>query len=387
MRRKKISDILLYNCKYVTQENNDWILKHEDIGIHDGKIVDVSLIDITHEAIDMSHKILFPMLFNLHAHLGESIFRDITGSDWTITRYLSYTSAYHGKQRKDEQDRQWAESAVFTMREMLSHGTGGFCAARSAPIHASLHMDTMAGYPIMNSEKLKRFQVEGIGGFDRYRQQHRDETCAVGIFFHSLYMTDANSLRFAAECMERGAEFLSVHLSEDSITREKEMKRYGKGPAFVLDDHGLLTEKTILVHCGFVSEAELELIGRRGACIAICPLSNLFLNTKIIHPERLQRHGIRWSICTDGLATGRSLSLQDQICCFQRIYPNVSDEQLLRSVTVIPAALYGRKHYTGKIGAGVSARFNQLEADADSVHDALWLFLAHGQHVSVVDFR
>ena len=93
MRRKKISDILLYNCKYVTQENNDWILKHEDIGIHDGKIVDVSLIDITHEAIDMSHKILFPMLFNLHAHLGESIFRDITGSDWTITRYLSYTSA------------------------------------------------------------------------------------------------------------------------------------------------------------------------------------------------------------------------------------------------------------------------------------------------------
>ena len=345
------------------------------------------MINDRYEVIDMSHRILFPMLFNLHAHLGESIFRRITGNNWSITKYLSYTSEYNSRYSKEDLEKLWTNSAIYTMKKMLNNGINGFCAARSAPIHEKLCMDTMAGYPIMNSEKLKRFQDGGIEKFDCYYQKYNNKKCSVGIFFHSLYMTEVSSLKFAKECMEHGAEFISIHLSEDCITREKEVKKYGKEPVFVLDAYGLLNEKTILVHCGFVSDDELDIISRRGACVAICPLSNKFLNTIVINPKRLNQYGIRWSICTDGLATGRSLSLQDQMLYFKSLYPEISNEQLLSSVTLIPAALYGRKHYTGTIKVGMPALFNQLYYDEESIQNVLQSFVTNIHRWPVLDFQ
>ena len=344
------------------------------------------MLDAEYDIIDMNHKILFPMLFNLHAHLGESIFKDINGTDWTITKYLSYTSKLINKQCKEEQEAKWYKSAIYTMREMLNNGTCGFCAARSAPVYKKLHLNTMAGYPIMNTEKLKMFQVGGIEEFDRYYSQYNDEKCSVGIFLHSLYMTDIYSLRFAKACMERGAEFVSVHLSEDYITREKEVQRYEKEPAFVLNDYGLLNEKTILVHCGFISENELNLISEKRACIAICPISNKFLNTEIINPSTLKRYGIRWSICTDGLATGRSLSLQDQMRFFKSLYPEVSNEEIFSAVTMIPATIYGRKNYTGTIEIGIPALFNQIYSDSERIQDVLQSFVLKRHEITTLNF-
>lgn len=386
MRWHIILDKVLLNCKYVTQNNGVWILKNGNIGIHDGIIVDENMIDDVNEIVDMSGKILFPVLFNLHAHLGESIFKNISGNDWNISRYLSYTNEFIKKQCREEQERKWYESALYTMQQMQQNGIWGFCSARSAPIYELMNMYTMAGYPIMNNEKLKHFQDGGINEFARYYKTFNNEKCSVGIFFHSLYMTDASSLRFAQKCLEHGAEFISIHLSEDEVTREREVKQYGKVPALVLDEYKLLNEKTILTHCGFVSEFELELISQRKSCIAICPLSNKFLNTKVINPTILNQYGIKWSVCTDGLATGRTLSLLDQIKFFKRLYPEISNSELLNSVTVIPASMYGRGHYTGIITKGTAAIFNQINSNEEAIDKILQSFIVDKNKMTIRDF-
>ena len=54
----------------------------------------------------------------------------------------------------------------------------------------------MAGYPIMNSAKLKKFRLAGIDGFQNYLLANQSETCSVGIFLHSLYKNDVSSLLF-----------------------------------------------------------------------------------------------------------------------------------------------------------------------------------------------
>lgn len=344
------------------------------------------MISDDYETVDMGGNILFPLLFNLHAHLGESLFKNISGNDWTISRYLSYTDDIIREQSRKEQERKWYESALYTMQQMKQNGIGGFCAARSAPVYEVSNMYTMSGYPIMNSEKLKHFQDGGINEFDRYYKTFNNEKCSVGIFFHSLYMTDNSSLSFARMCLEHGAEFMSVHLSEDRETREKEIKKYGKEPVLVLDNYNLLNEKTILTHCGFVSEVELELIHQRKSCIAICPLSNKFLNTRVINPALLNKYAIKWTICTDGLATGRSLSLFEQIKFFKSLYPEISNNELLSAITVIPASMYGRKHYTGMITKGTAAIFNQLSSNEESVCNIVQSLFTNKCEITVLDF-
>ena len=114
---------------------------------------------------------------------------------------------------------------------------------------------------------------------------------------------------------------------------------------------------TILVHCGCTTKQELELIAKREATIAICPISNIFLNTSILDIKYLEQLGINWCIATDGLATGRSFSLIKQAISLKKIYPFLTYERLFEHITETPAKLYNRKHYTGRIEVGTNADF------------------------------
>ena len=44
-----------------------------------------------------SEKVYFPAFFNAHVHLGENVFADISGDDWTLERYLDHTRAHNDR--------------------------------------------------------------------------------------------------------------------------------------------------------------------------------------------------------------------------------------------------------------------------------------------------
>ena len=209
----------------------------------------------------------------------------------------------------------------------------------------------------MNSEKLIEYKEKGIEGFTNYYKKNQNELCNVGVFFHSLYKNDLDSLKLAYKCLENNAKFLSVHISEDAYTRNQELKAYKKEPVYILDDFGLLNNNTILVHCGYTSKKELELIKRRNSVIAICPISNLFLNTQLADLNYIEELGINWCIATDGLATGRTFSMIKQALALKMKYPFLSYEILFEKMTEAPAKSYNKCSFTGRIELGTQANF------------------------------
>jgi hypothetical protein len=117
----------------------------------------------------------------------------------------------------------------------------------------------------------------------------------------------------AIQLMANGSQFLSLHLSESEETRDQEEQFCKGSPVEFLVENGLLTRRTVLVHCGYLNDAELETIREAGSIVVICPLNCTQFNQKVIDIEKLRALGVRWAIGTDGLATGKSLHLAVQL--------------------------------------------------------------------------
>lgn len=367
--------LLLDRDDHVTLDAQDVLIeRHQVIAMGDG----IGSPYEADEIIDLRGQTILPTFFNLHIHLGEASFRGIGGTDWTLSRYLSYTEQKVNALSPEARECQWNESAHITCREVLENGTIGLCAGRAAEPCNVAGLFCMSGYPLMNTPKLQRFLVDGVQKFQDDLRRWKSDRCSVGVLLHSLYMTDEQTLSLAIELSGCGAEFFSMHLSEDVDTRKKEEARCGGSPVRFLEEHGLLGSNTILAHCGYCSTAELFILAATGTTVVVCPKSSAFLNERMADIMELSRLGVRWCTGTDGPATGRSLSLMQQVSAIKERWPDVNDADLLRSITAWPAQVFAHPSYTGRIEVGTCASF-QVAKDypdaetllSDLVHNRL----------------
>jgi len=344
-------------------------VKKHDVYVKNHKVLGFDLGIAASDTIEAAGKTLLPQFFNIHTHLGESLY-NIHLDHPSVCQYIKETNKINDGLSVCEQNELWKRSAEKTIHLMQSEHTIGFCAGRSAEIAISKGMLTMAGYPLMSSNKLKSYFLNGLSGYLEYRDRFTSPAVSVGIFLHSLYYADMGLLELAENCFPY-ADFLIVHVSEDATTRQMEISMFHKKPIFQLDQCGLLTTKTIIVHGGFLDEDELELISRRGACIVICPCSNKFLHTRPVDLNKLNALGISWLIGTDGFITGGGLSLLAQIQMIKQCNLKIKNTALLDAITVRPGKLFKRGLYTGSVAPGVKASFILVHDDFVDVDESL----------------
>ncbi len=306
-----------------------------------------------------------PLYYNIHSHLGENVYKDIEGDDWTIQKYLNYTFDVIASMSKDEFSLKTEESFKQVVQFSKDNLMGGICASRSAVVCNKESLNNLAGYPIMKVEGRSKYLNDGINGYLKYKEENENDNCKVGVSIHSLYTNTKKELLFAKECFDH-ADFLTIHISEDEETREKEIKQFNLNPLQTLEHFGLLSNKTIIVHCGHLDNIDLDLVKKYDVTIAICPMSNVFLNTKILDVYKLNEMKIKWCIATDGLATGRSFSLEEQALYLKDIFNDLSYEELYKRVSFIPKQFFNNlSSYNDIIKIRIS--FNNKEDLFDNI--------------------
>lgn len=94
---------------------------------------------------------------------------------------------------------------------------------------------------------------------------------------------------------------IQTHISENvpEIDLVRSLFPESSSYAAVYDDHGLLTPRTVLAHAVHLSDAEADLIARRGAKVAHCPVSNSALTSGAAHVRRLWGYGVDVGLGTD----------------------------------------------------------------------------------------
>lgn len=101
---------------------------------------------------------------------------------------------------------------------------------------------------------------------------------------------------------------VQTHCSESDWEHRFVLNRCGCTDTAALENFGLLSRRTILAHGVYVSDADLDVIATRGASIAHCPLSNVYLSDAVFPLRRVLKHGVRVGLGSD-IAGGASPSI------------------------------------------------------------------------------
>ena len=92
---------------------------------------------------------------------------------------------------------------------------------------------------------------------------------------------------------------VQTHCSESDWHHRYAVERFGSTDTTALDRMGLLRAHTILAHSNHVEPADIELIARRGAAIAHCPISNAYFANAVLPVPEILAAGARIGLGTD----------------------------------------------------------------------------------------
>jgi len=271
------------------------------------------------EVIDAGGKALVCGLVNGHTHAAMTLFRG-HGDDRPLMEWLRNV-IWPVEARLDDEDVYWGTRLACV--EMIRTGTVCFwdmywrCGAIARAVEDAGLRATI-GAPLIDlgdaasdgplPERAER-ALEEIG--------EPRELVRPALAPHAIYTVSEASLRWIAETgTDRGLP-VHIHLSETEEEVARCVAEHRVRPAQYLDRLGLLGPRTLLAHGVWLDEAELELIGARGATVVTNPVANLKLAVGRVFPyPAARRHGVRVGLGTDGAGSNNSLDLFQDVKTF-----------------------------------------------------------------------
>ena len=276
--------------------------------------------------VRLAGRALLPGTVNAHCHTFQSLLRGL-GDDLDFAGWRDRV-LYPFSERLDRAG--IALGAAFAFAEMLRHGVTTCVdffylqdqgnenaeavieAARSVGIRLVLArtMYDWDGAP-------KRYRESPADAARRTREliaAHRgDETTVVQPAPHSPHGASAAMIRAGFEVAESEATRFHIHVAEGRYEGERTLREHGATPIRYLDRLGVLGPRMIGVHCVWLDDEEVTLMGARRAALAHCPSSNMFLGDGVTRLPELRRAGVRVGLGTDGGCTNNRLSVFEEM--------------------------------------------------------------------------
>ena len=162
--------------------------------------------------------------------------------------------------------------------------------------------------------------------------------------------------------------YVHTHISENKGEIEWVHELFPEAEyADVYDNYGLLDDRTVLAHGVHLTEEELDLLSRRGARIAHCPNSNLFLGSGLFKLHHVLESGVIVGLGTDiGAGTTPSMftAMADAYKVQQVQNVSLSPFELWYLATLGGARALSLDDETGSLESGKSADFLVLDLQA-----------------------
>ncbi|MGC9227061.1 amidohydrolase [Caldivirga sp.] len=301
--------LLLRNCRYVitpTEDGKVNVMENASVLINNGVIEKVGEVNDSRVDVVECGGIAIPSPFNAHTHLAMVMFRGLVDGlelqdwlkiIWSMERRLTDEAVLKGFE--------------LGLIESLMNGTAGVLDMYFNPNVIDL------------AEKYGVRVFEGPTFIDEFEDPRLTENrlrnlvaAAQGsrlvkpvLNMHSIYANSEDTLMRISELKEELGLRLHTHVSETRWEVYRIRDRYGAYPVEVLNKFKLLDSSTILVHLGWVTNWEIELILRSQATAVHCPSSNMKLATAGFFPIRELIRGSNVALGTDGPGTGDSLDL------------------------------------------------------------------------------
>ena len=363
-----------------------WRINHAVL-LSEGRIEAVQPIGARRsDDLRLTGKALLPGGVNTHDHTFQSLLRGL-GDDLDFMGWRDRV-LYPFSQRLDR--RAIKIGAAFAFAELLLHGATTcvdfFYLQDEGNENAEAVIE--AAREVGIRLVLARTMYDWEGAPKRYRESpadaarrtreliaaHRDDpTCVVQPAPHSPHGASPEMIRAGFEVAEAANTRFHIHVAEGRYEGERTLREHGATPIRYLDRLGVLGPRMIGVHCVWLDDEEIALMGARGAALSYCPGSNMFLGDGITRIPEMLRAGVRIGLGTDGGCTNNRHSVFDEMrmtSLLQRVRlldgRALPAERAFAMGTQAGAEILGLE--TGTIAPGQLADLVAVDLDDPSLH-------------------
>jgi 5-methylthioadenosine/S-adenosylhomocysteine deaminase len=214
---------------------------------------------------------------------------------------------------------------------------------------------------------------------------------------HLLYCTE-DCFAAAVGLREEFDTGLHTHSSETTWEVDESRRRWGKRPIEVFADRGILGPRTVVAHCVWLDDREIELLAATGTAVAHCPCSNMKLSSGPARIATMRDAGVVVGLGSDGEKENNNLDLIEEMkfaSLLQKLTtsdPTTGDPwDVLAMATIDGARALGLDSTTGSLEAGKRADVVTIALDglhttpllrgADANVSAHLVFSASGRDV------
>ncbi len=130
---------------------------------------------------------------------------------------------------------------------------------------------------------------------------------------HSIHGASPEMIQAGAALAEELNVPFHIHVAEGTYERDMSIERHGLSPVGFLDSLGVLSERTIMVHCVWIDEEDLAVMAERGVNVVHNPGANAFLGDGIAPFREMLERRIPVCLGTDGGCTNSRQSVFEEM--------------------------------------------------------------------------
>ncbi|MCK8434071.1 formimidoylglutamate deiminase [Streptomyces sp. D2-8] len=375
-----------------------WLGTHVESGValdvRDGRIAAVRTgTPAPPPGAEVLRGLTLPGLANAHSHAFHRALRGTvqvgSGTFWTWREAMYATAArltpdsYHALARAVYAEMALAGITAVGEFHYVHHAPGGtpyadpnamgealIAAAAEAGIRITL-LDTAylsSGFGQPPTDPQLRFSDGTADAWaERCSVLKERDHARIGAAIHSVRAVPAEQLATVARWAEERRAPLHVHLSEQTAENDACREAYGRTPARLLADHGVLGPRTTGVHNTHLTAEDISLLGGSGTGTCMCPTTERDLADGIGPAVALQQAGSPLSLGSDShavidlLEEARAMELNERLRTRTRGHWTAA--ALLRAASADGHAALGWDE-AGALETGALADFTTLALDS-----------------------
>jgi len=312
--------LLIGNGKVITRDNTRPIIDNGCVAVEKNKIIEIGSTETLknkykeYQFIDAKGKLIMPGFINTHMHYYSTFARGMANDSpqaksfpdilkglwWRLDKALNLEDVYYSAMVPMVDQIKNGVTTVFD-HHASAHAVKGSLfkiaeASETMGIRSNLCYETSD----RDGEKIAQEGIDENAEFIKYCNGKNDDMIK-GMF--GLHASMTISERTLEKCVDAAKSLntgFHVHCGEGIEDLEDSKEKYGKGVIERWYDAGVLCDKTIAVHCIYVSDDEMEMIKEKNSMVVHNPESNMGNAVGVSPVLKMYKKGILLGLGTDG---------------------------------------------------------------------------------------
>ncbi len=379
MQTKDI-DLLIKNGTVLTINSDMKVISHGWIAVNNQQIVAMGDDSITHtnylpaQTIDASGKIVMPGFINSHTHIPMAYFKGLA-DDLPLHTWLN--EHIWPKESKMINDEFIYHSSLHGIAELIKNGIVMFNdnyfrgkqiakAATEAGVRAVIG-EGILDFPVAGYENSAMIFDYFISLRDQYKQS---KLIDISLSPHSIYTCEKETLQKTIHLAKEYDILLHTHLAETKKEYDDCMDLHKKSPVAYLNDLGFFSDKSILAHCVWLNDEDIDILSEKKVHISVNTKSNLKLASGFIPFQKCFLKGINMTLGTDGVASNNNLSIIEEMGITARVHKALNSDptalpasEVVKFVTINAAKALGKDNLIGSLEIGKQADIIVIDTD------------------------